>query len=270
MIASGTMNSLGYLNVFIRYSLLATQQEDRVLEESYRAAMVYLIENEFIKVQHTRTQQLLRELHTQRQKVQQRRRQQQQKTQQQLRMCDVATSSTTNTSTVKHSPPPMLQSDTSIFSSSSLSSSSSSATAIISATQLGKATFASGMSPSEGVLLMRELARARQGLSLKYSLHMCYHLAPIYQLSTLNVDWILFRSKITCMSEGLMEVVRKCGVTMQIISRAGAYGMRACVHEGWMLKYIYWIDFSINSEDDECMVRTYKFINCIVVMIYIC
>lgn len=58
------------------------------------------------------------------------------------------------------------------------------------ATLLGQATFASGLSPDEAFILYKELDRARRGLVLSSSLHLCYHLAPIY--TDIWPDWHRF------------------------------------------------------------------------------
>lgn len=49
-------------------------------------------------------------------------------------------------------------------------------------TPLGLATFRSGLAPDEALFVCGELVNARTGLILEDDLHLCYYLAPVYQL----------------------------------------------------------------------------------------
>lgn len=59
------------------------------------------------------------------------------------------------------------------------------------ATQFGLGTFSSGLAPEEAVFVKAELSRAREGLVLGSSLHLCYLASPIFQ-NSVEPNWPLY------------------------------------------------------------------------------
>ncbi|CAG7822735.1 unnamed protein product [Allacma fusca] len=89
------------------------------------------------------------------------------------------------------------------------------------ATQLGSACLSSSLSPDEGILVFKELLRARQCFVLANELHTIYQVTPIYLSDQWrNVDWNQYLNLYSSLNPEELRVAQLVGVEERFILSA--------------------------------------------------
>lgn len=97
------------------------------------------------------------------------------------------------------------------------------------ATLLGRATFASGLSPKQAVILYQELSKAKGGLVLKSELHLCHILTPMVYTPFMP-KWDRFQQMLSSMDEDAWVVAEKVGVTEGFLVRSRMKAPKLDIH----------------------------------------
>ncbi|KAF6260745.1 hypothetical protein COO60DRAFT_857019 [Scenedesmus sp. NREL 46B-D3] len=98
-----------------------------------------------------------------------------------------------------------------------------------SASELGKATAASGLNPEAALLVKRDLEHARMGLCLASDLHLTYLVTPIHDLLDLQQQhWEILSDTLHRSQRGpTAKVIEFIGLNMQYVDRRKMGGFRA-------------------------------------------
>lgn len=89
------------------------------------------------------------------------------------------------------------------------------------ASQLGLACLASSLSPDEGLLVFKELQKARKKFVLENELHIIYQVVPIYAaVGWPNLDWMNYLSIWETLSSDMKRVGELVGVEERFLVRA--------------------------------------------------
>jgi DNA polymerase theta len=86
------------------------------------------------------------------------------------------------------------------------------------ATLMGQAIVASGLTPEDGIFVHRQLRKALQAFVLDCELHVLYAFTPVQTTAT-SINWQIFRKEVERLDESNMRVLEFVGLKPSVINK---------------------------------------------------